>query len=297
VLLSPSLIGDTDEHNALLDDASYDHRVRRRRWRPGAQTEPVEVFVNDPRPLKEAILQFIERYPVTITYEDPRYEFAGDVRDVTDEVRRAPNPENHRTLIPSGGVLQTSYAVSRDTAQPVNVALAIQGMVETKNADPVGGRFGVYQSGQAFHVVPVEIRRSNGAWVRQTSVLDVPISLTLQETDGYHLLEAILKQVSAASGQDIGGPDFGRLSNPLFRYKGKVEAKDQPAREVLMTTLHSINPRFSWTLNYDPSGRSYFFNVVVSAEPLPPAVDPFELPVPRPGDLTPGGPPVRPRND
>lgn len=261
------------------------------------QTESVAVLINDPRPLKEAVLQFIKRYPVTITYEDPRYEFAGDIRDVTDQVRKSPNPENHRTLIPSGGVLQTSYTVSTDTAQPVNVASAIQGMVETKNANPVGGRFDVFQSVRAFHVVPVGVRQSNGTWVKQTSVLDVPISLTVQETDGYHLLEAILEQASAASGQDIRGPVLPGSPNPLFRYRGKVEATDEPAREVLMTMLHSINPRFSWTLNYDPSDRYYMFNIVLTAEPPLPEVDPFELPVPRPGDPTPSGRPFRPSND
>jgi hypothetical protein len=54
------------------------------------QTESVEVFVDDPRPLNEAIYQFVRRHPITVTYEDPRFEFAGDLRDVTDQVRRGP---------------------------------------------------------------------------------------------------------------------------------------------------------------------------------------------------------------
>jgi hypothetical protein len=256
------------------------------------QTESVAVFVDDPRPLHEAVSEFLKRYPVTITYEDPRFEFAGDIKDVTDQVRRSPNPHNHRTIIPRGSVLETSYAVD-NAGQPVNVASALQAMVEAKNANPVGGRFAVYRSGQAFHVVPVEIRRRDGAWVTQTSVLDVPISLTVQEANGLELLEAILKEASAASGQDIRGP-VGP-PNPLFRYKGNAEAKNESAREVLMTTLHSINPRFSWTMSYVPGDRYYVLGIVLSAEPPPPAVDPFRLPAPRPGDPTPAGPPYRPR--
>lgn len=260
-----------------------------------AQTESVEVFVDDPRPLHEAVYQFVRRHPITVTYEDPRFEFAGDVRDVTDQVRRTPNPENHRTIVPRNSVLQTSYVVTIDTGQPVNVASALQGMVEAKNANPTGGRFEVYQSGQAFHIVPVEIRRRNGAWVKQTSVLDAAISLTVQETDGEHLLQAILQQASAASGQDIRGPVFPSLSNPLFRYRGRVDVNNESAREVLMTTLRSINPRYSWTLSYLPSDRYYVFGIAVGAEPPPPTVDPFALPIPRPGDPTPAGPPYRPR--
>jgi hypothetical protein len=257
------------------------------------QTESVEVFVDDPRPLHEAVVEFLKRYPITVTYEDPRFEFSGDIKDVTDQVRRTPNPQNHRTLVPRGSVLETSYAVNKDTGEPVDVASALQAMVEAKNTNPVGGRFAVYQSGQAFHVVPTGIRRRDGAWIPQTSVLDVPISLTVQEANGVELLESILKQASAASGQDIRGP-VGP-ANPLFRYTGNVEAQNESAREVLMATLHSINPRFSWTMSYVPGDRYYVLGIVIGAEPPPPAVDPFVFPFPRPGDPTPAGPPYRPR--
>jgi hypothetical protein len=62
-----------------------------------------------------------------------------------------------------------------------------------------------------------------------------------------------------------------------------------------MSTLRSINPRYSWALNYSPSDRYYLFSIIIGAEPPPPAVDPFAFPVPRPGDPTPAGPPYRPR--
>jgi len=256
------------------------------------QTETAAVFVDDPRPLSAAVLSLIQRYPITITYEDPRYEFAGDIRDVTNQVRKNPG---RRVLGPSGGVLEASYQVSRDTGNPVSVADTIQRIVEAKNLNPVGGRFNLYPSRDVFHIVPTEIRDSNGVWIEQQSIFSAPITFASEQSNGYELIEAILKQVSAASGQEIRGPVATRLMNPLVRYTGAVEARDEPAREVLMRVLHSISPRFTYWVSYDPTERNYWFTVVQTAEPAPP--EPSPIATPRPGDPTPAGPPFRPRND
>ncbi len=257
------------------------------------QTDAVAVIVDDPRPVAAAVLSLTQSYPVTITYEDPRYEYLDDIRDVTDEVRRSFKPSSNRILIPLGGVLEATYQVSRDTGQPSSVADALQNIVDAKNANPVGGRFGVFQSGDAFHVVPTETRDGNGAWVAQESILSTPISFSSEELNGYELIERILKQVSETSGANILGLSAERFANAFFRYTGRVEAKDEPARDVLLRALHSISPRFTWHLNYDPSGRYYVFAVELAAEPPRREVPPELFVVPRPGDPSPVGPAAR----
>ena len=247
-----------------------------------------DVFADDPRPLEAAVLSLIGRYPVMITYEDPPYAFSADVKDVTDIVRKSPSTRKDRILVPQGHALQASFDVSAATGQPTNLAEALDTLVDAKNANPIGGRFGVVRNGNLFHIVPIEVRDRDGRWIKAGSILDTPITLSTETLNGYALIESILKRVSAASGTDIG-LSAERFANAFARYSGKVEAQNEPARDILLRTLRGVSTRFTWMLNYDPSGRYYVFAVELAAEP-PPAEVPLNLAIlPRLGGDTPAG--------
>lgn len=248
--------------------------------RADAQTERVDIYVDDPRPVQAAVLSLISRHPVIITYEDPRYEFAGDIQDVTDRVRRSPNtPGKNRVLVPRGGLLQSSYEINRSTGAPVDVTAALASIVEAKNLNPVGGKFAIRQSGDVFHIIPSEANERGGSWVKLGSILDTPITLSRGEMNGYELVETILDKLAEASGADILGLSAERFQNAFFRYTGSIDAKEEPARDVLLRALHSISPRLTWMLNYDPSGRYYVFAVTIVAEkPRPPMPPEFVAP-------------------
>src|SRR5689334_5004465 len=130
------------------------------------QTEAVVLSVDNPRPLSAAVRTLIHSYPIVITYEDPRFEYAGDLRDATDDVRKR-FPSATQTRFPIGGTLEVTYDVSVQSGQPIGIADTLQRIVDAKNAMPNGGRFAVYQSGDTFHVVPASIRNSGGAWIEQ----------------------------------------------------------------------------------------------------------------------------------
>jgi hypothetical protein len=249
--------------------------------------------VDDPRPLEAAVLSLIKRYPVAITYEDPRYEYSDDIEDITARVLKNPSASSARFLVPRGGVLQADIEISSDSGQPVSIAATVQGIVNAKNVIPRGGQFRVYQSEDAFHIVPAATRDSKGAWVEQRSILDTPITLSSAEMNGVELIDAILKQVSDGSGVKLGLSGFG-FSNELMSHKARVVATGEPARDVLMRTLHSIDSRFTWLLLYDPALHLYVFNLAFAAEP-PPSETPLPA-LPRQGDPTPGGLPFAPRN-
>ena len=260
------------------------------------QTTDVNVLsVNDPRPLEAAVLSLIRKYDVSVTYEDPRYEYSGEMRDITDQVNKSSKPPKVRTIIPIGGLLQASYAVSRQSGQLASPADAIHAIVDAQNANAMGGRFAVQQSGDTFHIVPTEVRDSNGAWINQQSVLDTRI--TFSSIDGESaesLVESVLKEVSSVSGQKllVGLFPIGPTAVGGGGYHTKVEAKNEPARDVLMSLLHSISPRLTWVLNYDPSDHSYYFNVMTIAAPPEPENTRTLIP-PQPGTRTPGGPATR----
>lgn len=205
----------------------------------GAQTSSASIYVDDPRPVAEAIRSLLDRHPVVITYEDPRFEYSGDIKDVTDAIRRSPAPPGtRRTLVPRGGILQMSYDVAAATGEPADMRETLRRILEANDVGPAGGRFKVLESGAVFHVVPTAIRDATGAWAAQPSVLDVPITLSVQEVNGFQLLDAIAGQIKAASGAAIsaGGEN---LTNTLARYRGRLEATDEPARDVLVRALHA----------------------------------------------------------
>jgi hypothetical protein len=73
----------------------------------------VEIDVDDPRPVAAAVDQLVARFGYAITYEDPRYAFSDDLKDVTAEVgrdlaRKYPKNDAPRILVPAGGQLRIS---------------------------------------------------------------------------------------------------------------------------------------------------------------------------------------------
>jgi hypothetical protein len=260
------------------------------------QTYAVVLSVNDARPMGQAVLSLIRSYPVTITYEDPRYEYAGDLRDATRQVSKSRHPEI-RAIVPRGGALQATYDVSQDTGEPVDMAGAIQNIVDANNLARRGGRFQMLRGGDTFHVVPTEVRNSKGRWIPQRSVLDTPITFSSDgERDGFELIEAILQEVSVASGQKIvgGRPNVAMVcpSNPLGCAENKrtVDATNEPARDVLIRLVSSLNARYTWVLYYASPERFYVFNLVLGVERPEPKIE-HRLPTPKPGDPTPAGVP------
>ena len=249
------------------------------------------IIVDGARPVAAAVHELIKRHPVVITYEDPRYAYAGDLKDVTDQIRNPlapPRTDGHRALVPVGGPIQVRYAVSSATNTPVDLAETLESIVQAKAALPAGGRFRVERSGNVFHVVPSQVRDASGRWVQHTSVLDVAITLKTGELTGFEMVSAILNEISARNGVKLG---IGAIPiNSLMRYRGVVEANNEPARALLLRTLQGISERFTWSLSYDPVGKMYAFSIV-AASAKPTVEIRVEPALPRPGDPTPAGPP------
>jgi hypothetical protein len=104
--------------------------------------------------------------------------------------------------------------------------------------------------------------------------------------------------VSAASGEKIvgGRPAIAvNCSSPgCIENERVVDATNEPARDVLMRLVSSLNPRYTWVLYYDASQRCYYFNLVLGVERANPKIEHPRLRPPKPGDPTPGqrGPPA-----
>src|SRR3954452_7623341 len=71
-----------------------------------------QLSVTDPRPVAKAMEGLSDRHGVAITYEDPSYEFEGDLIDVASQVSRSPLKPGQKLLIPRGGPIEFTYTIS-----------------------------------------------------------------------------------------------------------------------------------------------------------------------------------------
>jgi hypothetical protein len=250
------------------------------------------IIVDGARPVAAAVIQLIKRHPVVVTYEDPRYTYAGDLKDVTEEIRnpQAPRTDGPRIRVPVGGHLQIRYSVSTDTNKPVNLGETLENIVRAKVALPAGGRFRVEQSGSVFHVVASQVRDPSGQWVEHMSVLDVPITLDTRELGGFDMVRVILDEITAKSGVKFEVSAMP-VTNLLANYQGSIKANNELAREVMLRTLQGMSKRLTWLLYYDSLRDQYVFNIVPALEE--PTIEIRGRPAlpPRQGDPTPTGRP------
>jgi hypothetical protein len=247
-----------------------------------------DLYVDDPRPVAKAIELLTERYSQVITYEDPRYEYEGDIRDVTLEVRRDldryPPGQAPKVLVPISGSLDITQPLSPNTGEPENWVSTLRLVVDSHQSGAAGGRFRVERVGAVLHVIPTETRDSHGEWIKQASILDVTISITPQELSGSEILEAICNAVSKATGLDVRSG--ARPTNMFLDYRGQLEADNETARSVLTRALQSINNRLTWQIFYAPDSKRYLVHIRrVMAPPIPTSETPSQqLPPPPRGE-------------
>ncbi|MBI1747001.1 MAG: hypothetical protein HYR55_10490 [Acidobacteria bacterium] len=241
----------------------------------------VKLSVDDPRPVAKAIETLQAKYGVVITYEDPRYLHEGDIKDVTEQVRkdlaRYEKGKAPRVLIPKGGKIDIAYSVSPTTGKPENLAALLQMLLDAHAANDNPGVFRVEQSGEILHVVPAQAKNTEGQWVEQSSILDARITLPEQERNLEETLQAITRAVGQATQADIGiaGPP-----NLLIHSRTRLGATHERARDVLVRALENSPRKISWRLFYGPDLKHYALNIYLLPEqPSPEATDPPPLPV------------------
>lgn len=237
-----------------------------------------KLAVEGPRPVATAVRTLISNYGAMISYEDPPYAYAGDLQDVSDKVRRNLDQyppgqvSNNKVIVPMGGKLVLS-------THSADIALLLNQIVQTQSESNTGGSFRVEQQDGFFHVVPTQWRDVDGTWVEATPILDLPISLSVQDRSDDDLIEAIRAAISSAAGFRVNIGSWLRkgTAEPVKYYFG---AENEPARSVLARALIAIaanRGNLTWLLLYDPdqepSKGRYFLNII-SVPSQPSAIAP-----------------------
>jgi hypothetical protein len=238
-----------------------------------------QLNIDDPRPVAKAVEELVSHYKYVITYEDPRLTYAGDLLDVTTQVRRDldryPIGKAPKVIRPLGGKLTLTLSSSASVTTQT-VASVLDQLVRLQSVRGEGGRFRVVQTGDVFHVVPTEVRDQNGNWIAQQSILDVPISLPMEDRPESGMLDAIVRAVSTAAHVKVyigGGAGVGGgIANPNRPASYRLGADNERASTVLMRALSLLNDpkvgtwiveKLTWQLLYDSDENAYFLNLSV----------------------------------
>jgi len=245
--------------------------------------------VESSRPVAKAVETLVAKYGTVITYEDPRYEYTGDLEDATARVRtdlnRYPSGQAPKVIVPLGGKLSVS-------SSSTDMSAVLKQIVQASDH----GHFRVEQAGNIFHVVPTEKRDRDGNWLAPSSILDVSISLPEQDRTAYGTIKAICQAVSAAAHVHVGvgtGVWSGGLTSDSGPVEYRLGANNEHARSVLLRALAILTPpnantKQTWLLFYgSPQDPSYALNLM--AVPGPPLKEP---PAPAPPAPQPGSPSV-----
>jgi hypothetical protein len=114
----------------------------------------VERWIDDPRPLSQAIDILREQCRCVITYEDPQYE-ATQVVDVTQQVSRSPGSTN-RVLVPRGTPFVFANKPLAAAKGPEDVVAASEALLDQFHHSGNPTRFRLDRSDTVLHVVPVK---------------------------------------------------------------------------------------------------------------------------------------------
>jgi hypothetical protein len=240
-------------------------------------SEPAEINVDDARPVLASIDELSTRYGYLITYEDPEYVFAEDIRDVTEQYSRPGHtnaPPTQRILVLTGWSLRTRYEVDSSTKRPNNALSVLTRVFEAQTSAARGARFKAAESSGYIHVIPVAVRDKSGIYVPVRSLLDLDVKLESGERTGYQAFEEISAQLAAKSGKRVGV--FSGPVRTLTLRKFSVPTSSGTAREVLARVAQEMDSRLTWSLLYGPGYDHFAFNFRL----VPALAEPASLPSP-----------------
>jgi hypothetical protein len=246
----------------------------------------LQLAVTDPRPVAQAIAVLSERHGIAITYEDPLYEFEGDLKDVTSEVARSAIKPGLKILIPRGGPLELTYSISPTSGKPEHIDALIRKILDTHAASGRGSQFGLTQEGNTFHVVPVMLKSSQGTWKATTSVLNTPITVAIEQRSGVQMVDAICEALTAAATVRVvvGIVPMNAMANAEIVDGGTNEAAGAMLSRVLQQLTSQTMERFGkdferpyvWQLLFDPTAQGYALNLSLVKPQAEAAASPTE---------------------
>lgn len=233
--------------------------------------------VSGPRPLADAADWLQARRHWRITYEDPLWEFPGDMVETLPGKRAFDRPSP--TFL---GIRPAQLDLSGLPASP---GPALRQLVERHDARANPGHFTVREEGGYFHILPSAAMdrygRLKSRWSLLETVITIPKKFRMLN-EGFRLVGAAVSRetgvyVDVSTGGLAGNAVDRSMSPPRWAEWG-VERRT--ARQALMNLLGQWPSRYTWRLFCEPSlrGKRRLCVVNILLEPgqtvRPPATPP-----------------------
>lgn len=213
--------------------------------KPKPKPKPVRIHVVDyPRPVAAAVRQIEQQFGRIVTYEDTSYVYAGDVVDVTEQVRRD-GDMSKRVFGMRSGSIDFTHTPRRG---PIDgqVEEVLQEVLTRSTAAGNTGAFRILSVRGGHHVVPAARTGVNGLTEPDASPLETRITVPHREATGLEVMRLLAETITAHTGRPVT-PGLMPI-NRLLQTHVAVEARNETARDVLWRVLQSIGPNLSWQL-------------------------------------------------
>jgi hypothetical protein len=221
-------------------------------------------------PVHEILMKIEEQYHWRIAYEEGPILFEQDLIPVASPTGRTMFVHRARPVsISLPALASNSIETKRATLKAVFEAFNGSGNPEEFRALDEFGYINVFQT---------KIVGQDGRLKSFEPLLDTAIMLPRQSYSLYELVSTVINQVSAARKVSIM---MATIPTSLFINTSVTEeSSGEPARTVLMRAFETVNGprlahridrvRLTWDMMYDPTERTYFFNV----DNIGPEIDP-----------------------
>jgi hypothetical protein len=224
------------------------------------------LVIDSGRPLMRAALILQALYGYVITYEDPRYVNDDDVVDIAPTTRKdfssfrpgkAPKLNVPRSAAISVDVPTATKISSDDLAKLLHKLISLQG------SQSHGGHFRVTQDGDAFHILPSEVRDRAGNWETQSSPLDALISIPQEERSEKELYRAIVEAINATAKVRMHLSINHPMAPANSDMQTSIGATNETARSVLTRALAVHRTKRTWVLMHTTEEGPYSFSLIV----------------------------------
>jgi hypothetical protein len=218
----------------------------------------IRVVANDSRPLTQALDALQQKYGWRVNYEDPQYRSKLDLVEAKDLQDKSSSPNGRR--VPAGGNLVVEFGTGPAPNAAPDEKKSLQLLVDSYNRSSNPGRFELRGDGseQPFDVVGTAAHDDQGHISPQQAVLDLPITVDVQERTVNDTLDLICQKIADKSHIQV---TFGVHPLGLDRVHVTVGGKDLSARSYLLRTIESTNRKLCWRLLFDPDSGSYYLNL------------------------------------
>jgi hypothetical protein len=217
-----------------------------------AQEQPVAQTgsIRSPRPLLDLARMMEQLYASPVTYEDPIWEFQGDLAPLGPEGRSFPL---YRTFVVPPELTPTN--------RPKLDSAVLREALAAYHSQTDGPRFKIATSRLGLHLVPDQVRRADGNLAPARNALDAVLSMPITLASPSQHLMNLCAELSAATGARIvfAAPSGNYRLEQIYMpngHNGRIGSREDltvawgaegiTAREALINLLEPSATTLGW---------------------------------------------------